>query len=84
LTTRQLGYASGGGHFLSRRAAAVIAEKLTHADGADDQLVSKVMAAAGISLVIDNDHFRVLCDIDEHPGPENEYVYTTPRIRESE
>jgi hypothetical protein len=79
-----VGYASGGGCFLSRRAVAIVAEKLTHVEGADDQLVGEVLRAAGIQLKIDNEHFKVFAELDDKPGPDNEWVYATPKVRELE
>ena len=47
-------YASGGaGYWLSRKAAAIIAEKLTAATGAEDLLVGQVLRGAGIPLAIE-------------------------------
>jgi hypothetical protein len=44
-------YASGGaGYWLSAKAAAIVAEKLTDKIGAEDLLVGKLMADAGITL----------------------------------
>ena len=49
-----MGYGSGGaGYFLSRRAAAIVAEKLTMATGAEDLLVGQILRAAGIPLSIE-------------------------------
>ena len=50
----RVGYGSGGaGYFLSRRAAALIAERLTAATGAEDLLVGQILRAAGIPLHIE-------------------------------
>ena len=47
-------YASGGaGYFLSRKAAAIVAEKLTHATGVEDLLVGQILRAAGIPFSIE-------------------------------
>ena len=43
----------GGGYLLSRRAAAIVAEKLTHEQGAEDLLVGEVLRAAGVKLSIE-------------------------------
>jgi hypothetical protein len=49
-----VGYGSGGaGYFLSRRAAAIVAEKLTAATGAEDLLVGQILRAAGIPLSVE-------------------------------
>lgn len=49
------GYASGGGgYFLSRRAAAVVAEHLDAAWGNEDELVGQCLKAHGIELVADS------------------------------
>ena len=47
-----MGYGSGGaGYFLSRRAAALVAERLeTHKTGAEDLLVGQVLRAAGVGF----------------------------------
>ena len=44
----------GGGYFLSRRAAAIVAEKLTQATGAEDLLVGQVLRQAGIRLAVES------------------------------
>lgn len=52
--TKHQPYASGGaGYALSRRAAAIIAEKLTDKVGHEDVLVGKYLADAGIHLTHD-------------------------------
>jgi hypothetical protein len=50
-----VGYASGGaGYFLSRRAASIVAERLeSYPTGAEDLLVGRILAAAGIEISID-------------------------------
>ena len=50
-----VGYASGGaGYFLSRKAAAIVAERLaSYPTGAEDLLVGRVLKDAGIELSID-------------------------------
>jgi hypothetical protein len=77
-----VGYASGGGHFLSRRASAIVAERMAQTEGADDRLEGEVLREAGIKLVVDNEHFRVLAGLHDAPGPGNDWVYTTPAVRE--
>jgi len=77
------GYASGGGNFLSRRAARVVAEHLRQPLGHDDAAVGAVLAEHGIPLAVDNDHFKVLMGLDDAPGPGNDWVYATPRARET-
>jgi hypothetical protein len=47
-------YGSGGaGYFLSRKAAATVADRLTMPSGAEDLLVGQVLRAAGIPLSIE-------------------------------
>lgn len=50
----QAGYGSGGaGYFLSRKAAALVAERLNQGSGAEDLLVGQVLRSAGITLTIE-------------------------------
>jgi hypothetical protein len=79
---RGVGYASGGGHFLSRRAAEVVAERLIENVGHDDLLVGRHLAESGIKLTVDNERFRVLMPLDAEPGHDNNWVYSTPAKRE--
>jgi len=79
-----VGYGSGNGYLLSRRAAAVVSENLTDWEGSEDTRVGEVLAISGIHLRVDNDHFKVLTQPDETPGPENDWVYASPRNREPE
>ena len=82
-----VGYGSGNGYFLSRRAAVVVREQLRdlcHPAGAEDLLVGQVLRVAGIPLVIDNERFHVLAEMDERPGPGNGWVYSSPATREPE
>jgi hypothetical protein len=76
------GFASGGGHFLSRRAASLVAERLTQQSGPDDLLVGQLLYDAGINLTVDNEHFKVMMPLEAEPGPDNNWVYSTPKIRE--
>ena len=49
-----VGYGSGGaGYFLSRKAAQIVAENLTEPTGAEDLLVGRLLARAGIPLSIE-------------------------------
>ena len=49
-----VGYGSGGaGYFLSRKAAAIVAEKLTQASGAEDLLVGRVLRSASVPFAIE-------------------------------
>ena len=49
-----VGYGSGGaGYFLSRKAAALVAEQLDQSTGSEDLLVGQVLRSAGIELVIE-------------------------------
>lgn len=77
-----VGYASGGGHFLSRRAAEIVAKYLWDETGADDLLVGALLRQHGINLRVDNEHFKVLMPLDAAPGLDNNWVYSTPKIRE--
>jgi hypothetical protein len=79
-----VGYASGNGYWLSRFAAAIVAERLTAMDGPEDLLVGCVLREAGIALRIDNEHFRVFASLTDRPGPENVWVYASPKEREPE
>lgn len=82
-----VGYGSGNGYFLSRRAATIIAEHLCdlrHEAGAEDLLVGQILRKAGIPLVVDNERFHVLAGLDERPGPDNNWVYSSPAEREPE
>ena len=77
-----VGYASGGGHLLSRRGVEIVACNLKENVGADDLLVGRVLKENGIFLTVDNDRFKVLMPIDAEPGPDNDWVYATPNVRE--
>ena len=82
-----VGYGSGNGYLLSRRAAMVVREQLRdprHAEGAEDMLVGQVLREAGIPLAIDNERFHVLARLDDRPGPKNNWVYASPEAREPE
>ena len=82
-----IGYGSGNGYFLSRRAATVVCEQLRdlrYEAGAEDLLVGQVLRAAGIPLVVDNERFHVLAAPGERPGPGNNWVYSSPQEREPE
>jgi hypothetical protein len=70
-----VGYASGNGYLLSRRAAAVIAERMTEWEGCYDALVGHHLSAAGIPLTVENDRFRILAEPGEAPGPDNDWIY---------
>ena len=79
-----VGYASGNGYLLSRRAAMVVAANLLEWEGCEDVLVGHHLREAGIPLTIDNDHFKVLTENNEAPGPDNHWIYCSPRYREPE
>ena len=66
------GYASGGsGYFLSRKAAGIVAEKLTVPTGAEDMEVGKVLRAAGVCFSIDQSRFRTWGDEHNRPAADN-------------
>jgi hypothetical protein len=49
-----VGYGSGGaGYFLSRKAAAIVAERLVQATGPEDMLVGQILRAAGAAFSIE-------------------------------
>jgi len=79
-----VGYASGNGYLLSRKAATVVAETMTQWEGSEDVGVGKVMRKAEIPLRIDNEHFRVLMGDDDRPDETNDWVYASPKNREPE
>ena len=77
-----VGYGSGNGYVLSRRAASVVAEKLANWEGCEDVLVGQVLREAGIPLTIDNEHFHVLAEPNDAPGPHNNWIYASPTSRD--
>jgi len=80
-------YASGCGYFLSRRAAAIVAERFAAErieQGAEDLLVGQVLREAGIQLTVDNARFHVLAKAGEEPGPANAWIFSSPAEREPE
>jgi len=67
-------YGSGGaGYLLSRRAAEVVAEKLTFRIGAEDLLVGTVLREAGIRLSIER-RFVPWGNMDHRPQPGNDLI----------
>jgi hypothetical protein len=70
-----VGYGSGGaGYFLSRRAAAIVAERLeAYPTGAEDLLVGRVLQAAGIELSIDS-RFVPFGSPERRPRAENDLI----------
>ena len=69
-------YGSGACYGLSRRAAAIVAERLTHRTGAEDRLVGDVLAQAGIPLHKDQ-RFRPWCrNRLDYPSPANDIIAT--------
>jgi hypothetical protein len=70
-----VGYASGGaGYFLSRRAAAIVAERLaSYPTGAEDLIVGRVLRAAGIDLSIDP-RFVPFGSPDRRPRTDNDLI----------
>lgn len=80
-------FASGPGYFLSRRAASLVALKLPadiSAEGSEDRMVGLALAEAGIPLRFERTRFHVLARPGEEPGPNNDWVYTSPGEREPE
>jgi hypothetical protein len=70
------GYASGGGgYLLSRRAAAVVAEKLTHATGAEDLLAGQVLRQNGIPFSIEP-RFVPFGSMERRPKRTNDLITT--------
>jgi len=72
-----VGYGSGGaGYWLSRRAAAIVAEGLAkHACGDEDVLVGRCLSEAGIPFHIDP-RFIAFGDDDRRPTPDNTIITT--------
>lgn len=67
-------YGSGGaGYFLSRKAAAIVAERLTMALGAEDLLVGQVLRTAGVNLSIDQ-RFIPYGSWEQRPARGNDVV----------
>ncbi len=63
----------GGGYLLSRRAATIAAEKLTHETGAEDALVGQVLREAGIRLSIEP-RFVPFGSMAHRPKPDNDLI----------
>ncbi len=71
-----VGYGSGGGgYLLSRRAAAVVAEKLTHATGAEDLLVGQVLRQNGIRFSSEP-RFVPFGSMEQRPKRANDLITT--------
>jgi hypothetical protein len=70
-----VGYASGGaGYFLSRKAAAIVAERLaSYPTGAEDLLVGRVLHSAGIEFSIDP-RFVPFGSPDHRPRADNDLI----------
>ena len=69
-----VGYGSGGaGYFLSRRAAGLVAERLTQATGAEDLLVGQILRAAGIEFSIEP-RLVPFGSIEHRPRRENDLI----------
>ena len=67
-------YGSGGaGYFLSRKAAAIVADRLTMPTGAEDLLVGHVLRAAGIPLSIEP-RFVPFGSADRRPARTNDLI----------
>jgi hypothetical protein len=69
-----VGYGSGGaGYFLSRRAAGVVAARLTQRTGAEDLLVGQVLREAGIPLSIES-RFVPWGSMEHRPARSNNLI----------
>jgi hypothetical protein len=69
-------YGSGGaGYLLSRRAAQIVADRLNHDTGAEDQLVGQTLAQHGITLHIDT-RFIAIGNEERRPRCENDLITT--------
>lgn len=70
-----VGYGSGGaGYFLSRKAAAIVAERLeSYPTGAEDLLVGQVLRAAGVPLSIEP-RLVPFSGESQFPQENNEYI----------
>ena len=79
-----VGYGSGNGYILSRRAAMVVAANVLEWEGCEDVLVGHHLREAEITLTVDNEHFKVLTENNETPGPDNPWIYCSPRYRDPE
>lgn len=74
--TAGVGYGSGGGgYFLSRRAAEIVAETLTAEVGDEDVLVGRAMEAAGVTFYSD-DRFVGYGNYDKRPRACNSTITT--------
>jgi hypothetical protein len=69
-----VGYASGGGgYLLSRKAAAIVAQKLDPPTGAEDLLVGQVLRHNGIRFEIDR-RFAPFGSMEQRPRPDNDLI----------
>lgn len=69
-----VGYGSGGaGYLLSRKAAAIVAEKLTQPTGPEDLLAGKVLREAGVDLSIEP-RFTPFSGPDRYPRRDNDRI----------
>ena len=65
----------GGGYLLSREAAAIVAQKLTHTTGAEDLLVGQVLRQNGIRLTVEP-RFVPFGSMERRPKPDNDLITT--------
>lgn len=69
-----VGYGSGGGgYFLSRKAAAIVAERLTQKTGAEDLLVGKMLREAGVAFSIEP-RLVPFGSMDRRPMADNDLI----------
>lgn len=77
-------YASGGGYWLSHRAAAIAAERQVRDEGFEDLLLGETMRESGIPLAMERRRMKYFAGDGEQPGPGNDWIYATPAAREPE
>ncbi len=71
-----VGYASGGaGYLLSRKAAAIVAEKMTHTTGAEDLIVGQILRQNGIPFSIEP-RFVPFGSMERRPKRTNDLITT--------
>jgi len=74
-----VGYGSGAGYFISRRAAEILAEKMRIKAGAEDLIAGVILKANGIKLTIDNEHIIPFAS-STHRGTTTNNVIITHRL----
>jgi hypothetical protein len=73
----RISYASGGaGYLLSRKAAAILAEKMVQSHGAEDMIVGSVLQRNGIVPTWDKEAFIPWGSMDARPKADNRAVTT--------